>query len=266
MKKRAVIILGVILVIIVVILVIFLGDKNLDLESNTVKNLYSYLGEVDIYHCGGLNQYSGDEVTYDSLSTENKMCMAYYELNEKDIIEKNVDFTSINDNDIKICEIGEGIRIAAKEGESKCSYQSFSKSTLENAYKKIYGKSLPDEEQFYISSNEACYLEGENYYCGEAETFIYSLTPEATIYRLVNKAVEKMNDDIVITDYYLRISDNKCYSSSNSDDEISSCSAELTNDNINIDSEFVSKYGAIYEHTYKKDANDNYYWYSSNLK
>ena len=94
-----------------------------------------------------------------------------------------------------------------------------------------------------------------------------SLTPEATIYRLMNKAVEKMNGDIVISDYYLRISDNKCYSSNSSNSEISACSTIITdNPNEEITSEFVLEHGSIYEHTFKQDKDGNYYWYSSNLR
>ena len=82
----------------------------------------------------------------------------------------------------------------------------------------------------------------------------------------MNKASEKLNEDIVITDYYLRISDNKCYGSNDSEDEISACSEALENDSVEINEEFVQKYGTLYKHTFKKNNDDNYYWYSSNLK
>lgn len=267
MKKKVVVILGIIAIIIVVLLVIFLGDKNLDLTSDNVKKLYSYLGEVDIYHCGGLNQYSGEEVGYTTISNENKMCMAYFELDDEDLKKETSNVTATNDNDLKVCEIGEGIRLVSSN-DKECNYEIVSKEALENSYKNIYGNKLPDENEFYINSNTACYLKDNNYYCGEAETFIYSLTPESTIYRLLNSAKEKMNGNIVISDYYLRVSDNKCYQSNNNDSEITSCSKQLAeNPDLEINSEFVSKYGAIYEHTFNYDNNtDNYYWSSSNLK
>ena len=267
MKKKVVIGLGIVIIVIVILLVIFLGDKSLDLESEQIANLYSYLGEVDVYHCGGLNQYSGEEVTYDTLSNDNKLCMAYYELSEEKKTKNTAEVTITNDNDISVCEIGEGTRLAANENEEECYYNTINKEDLIEAYQKAYGKDLPDETSFYISGTEACYLEGEEYNCGNAETYMVSLTPEATIYRLMNKAVEKMNGDIVISDYYLRISDNKCYSSNSSNSEISACSTIITdNPNEEITSEFVLEHGSIYEHTFKQDKDGNYYWYSSNLR
>ena len=71
MKKKVVIILGILFIVVIILLVIFLGDQSLDLESDEITNLYSYLGEVDIYHCGGLNGYTGEEVTYETLSKIN---------------------------------------------------------------------------------------------------------------------------------------------------------------------------------------------------
>ena len=267
MKKKVVFVVGIIIVVVVVLLVILLGDKHLDLNSDEVTTLYSYLGEVDVNHCGGLNQYTGEEVTYDSISNGNKMCIAYYELNDDQKISETHDVTTTNDNDISICEIGEGTRLVASEGEDFCNYEAISKNDLNSIYNKVYGQDLPSDEEFYINTNIACYLDGDNYYCGEPETFVQSLTPEATVYRLMNSAIEKMNGDIVISDYYLKVSGNKCYSSNNFDDEISACSSELEdNENLEIDAEFVQEYGALYEHTFKADDQGNYYWYSSNLK
>ena len=267
MKKKVLVVLGIVVIVIVILLIIFLGDKPLKLDDQKVTTLYSYLGEVDIYHCGGLNAYSGEEVNKDTLSNENKLCMAYYALDSESISSDSHKVTITNDNDVQLCEIGEGINFAAKEGEEACSYQIISSDDLENAYSTIYNEDLPNDKTFYINSTNACYYSNGKYYCGEAETFIYSLTPEATIYRLIDKASVKLNDDIVITDYYLRISDNKCYGSNTSEEEISTCSEVLKdNDSIEINEEFVKKYGKLYKHTFKKDNHDNYYWYSSNLK
>ena len=74
-----------------------------------------------------------------------------------------------------------------------------------------------------------------------------------------------MNGDIVITDYQLRVSNNKCYANNSSNDEISTCSTALEGD-TEVTREFVQEYGTLYEHTFKQDDNGDYYWYSSNLK
>lgn len=269
MKKYVVLFIGVILVAFIISCVIFMGDHELDLNSEEVSTLYSYLGEVDVYHCGGLNQYTGEEVTYDDISTSNKLCQAYYTADKDNIQNEESNTTTTNDQDVAVCEVGDTIRLAALEDENTCSYQTISKDNLNEAYHDVYGTDMPEEENtsFYIGATEACYLEEGEYYCGNAETFTWSLRPEATIYRLLNNAVKRMNGDIVITDYYLRISDNKCYSSNNTDSEITACSNALSeNPDTTIDSEFVQEYGTLYEHTFKKNSNGTNYWYSSNIK
>ena len=267
MKKKVVFGVGILIIVVVVLLVIFLGDKHLDMTSTQVSTLYSYLGEVDVNRCGGLNQYIGEEVTYDDLSNNNKMCIAYYELSDDEKTSDTQEVTSTNDNDLDICEIGEGIRLVASEGEDTCSFEVIAKEDLEDAYQTVYGNDLPEDEEFYISSNIACYLEEDQYYCGEAETFVQSLTPEATVYRLMDSAIKKLNGDIVISDYYLKVSDNRCYPSGAFEDEITACSDALADDaSIQIDEDFVREHGALYEHVFKENADGSYYWYSSNLK
>ena len=269
MKKYVVLFIGVVLVAFIISCVIFMGDHELDLNSKEVTTLYSYLGEVDVYHCGGLNQYTKEEVTYDDISTNNKLCQAYYATNKDNIENRKSNTTTTNDQDIDICEVGDNIRLAALEGENTCSYQIISEDDLNKAYHNVYGTDIPKEDNtsFNITATKSCYLEEGEYYCGDAENYTWTLRPEATIYRLPAKATKKMNGDIVITDYYLRISENKCYSSNNTDSEITACSNALSeNPDTTIDSEFVQEYGTLYEHTFKKNSNGTNYWYSSNIK
>lgn len=269
MKKYVVLFIGVILVAFIISCIIFMGDHELDLNSEEVSTLYSYLGEVDVYHCGGLNQYMGEEITYDDISTSNKLCQAYYATKKDNIQQEESNTTTTNDQDVAICEVGDSIRLAADENKNSCSYQIIKKEDLNKAYNNVYGTNIPEEDNtsFNIGATESCYLEEGEYYCGNAETFTWSLRPESTIYRLLNKAVKKMNGDVIITDYYLRISENKCYSSNDADSELTACSKALSeNPNTTIDSEFVQKYGTLYEHTFKKKSNGTNYWYSSNIK
>lgn len=265
MKKMVISVLGIIIIVVVLLAVIFLGTKTLDTDSDLIEELYTYLGVVDINQCGGLLAYTGSEVTYDSISEENRLCMAYYQLTEDEKAIEISDITTTNDYDMSVCEIGEGIRFISED--SNCSYEIIAKDTLDEAYSKIYGSTITDEaESFYISSTKACYIEGDTYYCGDAETIEVTLVPESTIYRLIIKASEKMNGDIVITDYYLRITDDKCYQSSSTDSEVSTCSTLLEEGDVSIDSDFVQEYGTLYEHIFKLDENGNYYWYTSRLK
>lgn len=264
MKKIILGSLGLIVVVVIIFLVVFLGDKALDLESEQVELLYSYLGEVDINHCGGLNAYSGEEVTFDSIDIENKLCMAYYTI-ENQLEEITAEISTTNEYDIDICIIGEGIKLVSTTEEG-CTYKSVDTDLLAEAYQKIYGQDITLEESFYISDTQACYQEGESYYCGEAETSQVVIAPESTVYRLMVSASEQLNGDIVITDYYLRVSNNSCYQSSTYDEELTDCSTLLEEGDVSIDIDFVQEYGTLYKHTFKQDSNGNYYWYSSKPK
>lgn len=262
-KKKIISILAVVCIIIILCLAFILSDKELDLESEQVKSLYKYLGEVDIYHCGGLLTYSENTVTKDTLSVSNKLCMAYYELSDEQKTSKNMDSTEINKNDLKICKVGENAVFTTEDDQDYCSYVEINLNDLNQAYEKIYGENNTSQDSFYITNSDACYLEGDVYYCGKAETFTYSLMPEATIYRLLNKAVTKLNGDIVIYDYYLKVSNDKCYLANDTSSEDTTCTKALKD---TIDAEFVRKYAALYKHTYQKDENGNYYWVKSELK
>ena len=51
-KRNITIILAAVLAILSIYMLI--ADKDLSIKSKEVTMLYDYLGEVDIYHCGGL--------------------------------------------------------------------------------------------------------------------------------------------------------------------------------------------------------------------
>ena len=122
MKKKFIGIIGIVIIVVVILLVIFLGDKRLDLESDQVQTLYTYLGEVDVNRCGGLNAYIGEVVIYVTISNENKLCMAYYALSDDEKSSESTEVTTTNENDINLCEIGEGIRLASDEDDSSNNY------------------------------------------------------------------------------------------------------------------------------------------------
>jgi len=77
-KKIIYIIVIIILLILIGIMAFVFSDKRLDLESKQVNDLYKYLGEVDIYHCGGLITYQDKNISIDDITKENALCMAYY--------------------------------------------------------------------------------------------------------------------------------------------------------------------------------------------
>lgn len=268
-KKNIFLILAAVLLVILIIFLIFLQDKKLDVTSKTVTDLHESLGTVDINKCGGLITYSDKPITENDLSNENRLCMAYYNLADSQKTTENIPSDGKNDNKINICKVGESTTLTTNnEEETECVYQLINKSDLEASYLKLYGNKLVSEENFYISDKEACFKEGEKYYCGNAENYKISLIPETTIYRIIDKAIKKLNGEIVIYDYFLKISNNVCYSKNNNE-ENSNCTKELTDKDLSNDDEviaLVKKYGAIYKHTFKEDKNKNHYWIKSELK
>ncbi len=264
MKKTISIIASVIIIILVIFIACNTGDKSLDIKSEEVKNLYSYLGEVNTNHCGGLNTYTNNDISKKELTDENTLCNAYYHVSKDKYAANTVKSNGVNASGEKICTIG-NITLATNENSDSCEYKIIASQDINEAYQKLYGEEAKDINRFFISDKEACIKEGDKYYCGPSETFTISIAPEATIYRLIDKATKsKDKNNIYIYDYFLKVSDNKCYKSNNANDEDADCTSELKNATIN--NEFIKKYGAYYKHTYKKDSNNNYYWTQSGLK
>lgn len=267
-NKNLVLIISVIILIILLIFVVFLGEKKLDINSDKIKNLHASLGEVDTNKCGGLITYSDKTMTESDLDIENRLCKSYYAMNIKDIITEVTKETIQNENDNKICKVGEKTTLATTdEKESECSYKIIENNILNEVYTDIYGTKMTEKDSFYISDKEACYKEGERYYCGKAENYKVSIIPNTTIFRMIDKAIESSNGEIIIYDYFLKISNNICYYKNNSEKN-NECSEELKKIDINNTKETMSlikKYGTIYKHTFKEGKNDSYYWFKTEL-
>lgn len=257
-KKFVPLILFILVVLLVIVVFFLVGDKKLDFESKEVTKLYSYLGEVDIYRCGGLNVYNGKElITRADLSDDNTFCNSYYNLNDEDLNILEVKSTGTGKN--KVCKVGDNTFIP-DENSNNCTYKEITKKDLNNAYQKIYGEEISKYiDKFSISDSEVCYLKGETYSCGNTGTYTYSIGTNATVYRIINKAIKTYNGKIIISDYYLRVADNACYTTTENNNEIKDCS-EALKDIEKVDAEFIMKYGKLYKHTFEKDSNDNYYW------
>lgn len=257
--KKAVYIIGSI-IIIVLIFVIFMPEKELDINSAKIKDLYTYLGDVDINKCGGLTTYRDVAVSVSDIDTENKACEAYYHTLKKS--EKTSEVTGKDENGTNTCKISDNITLSSND--ELCNYEVINMNDLKETYYKLYNEDLnTEEDMFYIATSKACYKEGEEYYCGNALSYKISIAPDAIIYRFINKAIEK-NDNIEIYDKFLKISDNKCFSKNNNI-ENTECSNhlseyDLTNDEQVI--ELVKKYGSTYKHTFKSNS-DSYYWSKS---
>lgn len=269
MKKNLKYILVAICGIAIIIAVLITSDKNLKVDSKEVGELYNKLGVVDINRCGGLNTYNNKEITYDDISNENRLCMAYYQITNKNLPNLTAKVTETNESGTKICKIGD-ITLSANDNEDTCSYEEINIKDLQEAYKNLYGKDLKDNESFYISAKNACYKEGEKYLCGTAETYKMSIAPDSNTYRVINKAIKKLNGDIIIEDLFLKISENTCYTKQSASDKNEDCAKEIKDKNIAglSDDEIIAlvkKYGTTYKHTFKKQGKTNY-WYKTEIK
>lgn len=257
MNKNSKFILLLSICIIAVLGIFFIiKGQELDIESEEIKKLYHYLGEENESHCNGLNVYKDKTVTKDDISLENKLCLAYFESENKETGELPV--TGTNKNKVKICQKGD---ITIASDEKTCNYTKISKEELNSSYKTMYGEDINEFKTFYISSKNACYLEGDYYLCGAAETYNYIISAPTKIYRVLTKAIKK-GEEIILTDYYLKISDGKCYAVGNT--ENTDCTKALENNEINID--FLKKYGSKYEHVFKHEKNTPYHWVKSYRK
>lgn len=261
MKNKKYLILLVICITIILGIFLLVKDKQLDVNSEQIKDLYSYLGEVENNHCDGLNTYIEGTITNSEVPLETKLCMAYFKTQAKENGTLEITGTSKNKN--KICKEGD-VTFVADEKNKSCSYTKVTKEEINQSFKRLYGENIPEYKIFYINNDDACYEKGEEYLCGESETFSYSISPSAVVYRLLTKAVEK-DDEIILTDYFLKVSDNKCYVANIGTTENEECTKNLVNAG-DINTKFIHNNGTRYEHIFKKDSDGNYYWYQSSKK
>lgn len=267
-KKNIFTLIAAVIIIILIFFLVFLSEKKLDIASEEVKKLHESLGDVDINKCGGLITYGDNSITLTDIDVENRLCRAYYDLKENQKKNQKTQSNEKNSDGTRICKVGESTTLATTdENETECAYNVIEISDLKESYGNIYGNTMNEEDKFYISDKEICIKEGEKYYCGNAETYKISITPEATIYRIINKAIKRLNGDIVVYDYFLKISNNACYSK-NTNTENKECSDEIKEKELSKDEEvieIVKKYGTIYKHTFKQNKNKNHYWEKTEL-
>lgn len=252
------IILLIITTILLVIVKVTLGGS-IKAENKIVKNLYSYVSNDEIEKCGGLLFYSDEKVTKEKLTDEQKTCLAFIKTQtikgEKIILNKDK-----NDN---ICSLEKG-KIFATDNyeESKCSIQKYKTDEILKTSKEIFGKEITLKDSFTLDNYNICYLVDDYYYCGLSETFSFTIGNESYVYRVIYKAIEKGKDEIIIYDYFVKITNDLCYPTFTSNKENKKCSENYNSDKVNY--KFVKKYGTKFKHVFKKlEGSDDYYWLSS---
>lgn len=262
-KNAITILIGVIIITILIIIVLNTGFfGSLNTESKKVKELYSYVSNDELNRCNGLINYQDKKVTAKDLSVSDKLC---YVTNNDSFKAKK--FKSEEMKVIKkdnVCSLGEGKVFATDNYKGKkCTVKKYDKKLINELYEKIYGETLKDENiSFMIDDYNICYYHKDSYYCGLAESFTFTIGNDSMIYRIIDKAVEKGNT-ITIYDYFLKIDDNKCYTSYNGTNTNADCN-NIIDEKTKINSKFIKKHGTLYKHEFtKKDGNDYYSWVSS---
>lgn len=251
-----------VILILVVSIVFIINRKNLDTNSSLVTDLYNYLGQNDLTFCDGLGIYREEKTSYYDIDNSSRLCntVASLYVNEKTTLMK-VDKTKKNNT----CSIGDGITFATDNySEDFCTVNRVEKNSVKDTYKKIYGKDLEKDESFTLNNTTICYPDDEYYYCGLSETFTVSVGNEPKTYRSIKKALKK-DDKIIIDDYFIKVTNNECFTSYTGKTLNNTCTDALKN-NDNIDYKFIKKYGTLYRHTYQKNDNGDYYWLETDVK
>lgn len=260
-KKYSLTLLIVLLIITTILLVIVkvtLGG-NIKTENKLVKSLYSYVSNDEIEKCGGLLFYNDEKVTKEKLTDDQKVCLAFI----KTTTLKGEKITLNKEKSDNICTLEKG-KIFATDNyeESKCSIQKYKTDEILKTSKKIFGEEITLKDSFMLDNYNICYLVDDYYYCGLSETFSFTIGNESYVYRVINKAVEKGKDEIIIYDYFLKITNDLCYPTFTSNKENKKCTEKYNANKVNY--KFVKKYGTKFKHVFKKlDNSDDYYWLSS---
>lgn len=260
-KKRSDNLLIVMLIILIVIPIIMffvrlINGKNLKIDNELVVELHNFFNTEDLGLCGGLFNYSEEKIKYDDISIETKKCLAYQ---KADI--KNIEEETYNSDKGKNTCTQEDMIFRTDENSNKCTITKIDRNIIDDTFKKLFGKDIKDNDSVKVDNSHICYVKDDYYYCGLSETITYVIGAESTIYKVIQKAVEKSNT-VEIYDYFVKINENTCYKTYTTATENSNCTEEYKN-NQNINYSFMKKYATRYKHVFKKIDKDTYYWLSS---
>ncbi len=256
-NDKILIILIVILSLIAVVLIVvkLLNGNNMDINDPLVADLHNYFSTDDLGNCNGLFNYGDGTVNYDNTDMENKLCLAYH---KADITsDEKVSYDATNE---ELCQV-DGMTFRVEENTTQCQVQKIKKDDIDSAYKKLFGKDIENNQEFKIDNFHICFLHEDEYYCGLSEILTYTIGNESSVYRIIEKAVEK-GSNIEIYDYFVKVTGNTCYKTYITNTENVPCTKEYTN-NKKVNYRFLQKYGTQFKHTYAKAEDGSYYWVST---
>jgi len=251
-------ILALLLIIITIILMVFWVSKGNDLntESKMVSELHNYFSSDDLGNCEGLFTYADKKIEYKDIDSETRICLAYQKSNIK-----KVETEKLKADKKKNTCTKDNMVFRVQEDTNECLINKIEKSTIDDTYKKLYGKNIENNESFKIDNLNICYLKGDYYYCGLSETYTYTLGSESIIYRVIKKAEEK-GSKIVLYDYFVKINENTCFKNYTTSTINQDCTDRYSKKK-KVNYNFMKKYGTEYKHVFKKTNDDSYHWVSS---
>lgn len=258
MKKKKIILI-LLFVLIIIGSIIYFSSHRLNEKDKMVETLYEYIGSNDLDVCKGLNNYDSKASNSKDLSISSKACIAYVQTSNKEketiTLEKN--------GKNNFCKISDEIAFAPDNYDNEnCTVTKLKKKTLNQTIKKIYGDSDLKLTEFAVDNTQICYINGDDIYCGWNQNYTYELKAEPHTYRAIQKVIKK-KEKIIIYDYFLKITENKCYKYFTQDIENEKCTAAYTKIKKNkLNYSFLKRYGTKYKHTFKKQ-NNNYVYIKS---
>ncbi len=253
------IVLIILLIIMTLTLIIIkiINKDEISTSSAKVQELYNYFSTEDLNNCEGLFTYQDSKVDNKSVKADLKKCLAY----NKATLGEVETLTLKQKKKTETC-VQDDMTFRIDEDSSNCTVTKVSKDIINKEYVKLFGEEINDAESFKPDNYHICYLKDNEYYCGLAESFTYTLGNDSSIYRVIKKAIEKSSGEVIIHDYFLKINNNACYNSYTTDTENTECTANYKENN-KVDFNFMKHNGQLYKHTFKKAKDGSYYWVSS---
>ena len=220
---------------------IIINEKEVNKDSELIKNLYSIVDQKD-----DLRKASLDNTTIDD---ETVIKYILVNLKPEDYYVANIPNLKI------ICEAAPGIRFNSNKN---CNVRVISNDKMNEYKKKLFNIQRDINYTNIEYRGLDCRNNGTNYYCNETPYTSYS-----TSFSYIDKAT-KYNDEVYIYEYYLKVNLDQlddCMKYFSKD----YCENYSTQETPILVEDIIKNKGVYYRHVFKLGENNNYYLKSSNI-
>ena len=226
--------------------------KDLDTNSEQVKKLYDYIPVIDAMTYTPYNAYQTSKVTINNIDPSYILGCAFtkLKLTDKDKLPRKDEY---------------GNTIEVDDG-----WFSFKADILQEKVKELYGQNVENMEFAYSGDAQGCTYSNGMY----AHSSGGYVSQNLISIRKIEKAYTD-GDDLIIEDKYIALKNdfedgkqsNELFASSNNSTGIEKIDFDvMEKTHEEISDEIISTYGdkmTEYKHTFKKNADGTYYWYST---